>query len=267
MNYSELCAFLQTHSLAPLKHLSQNFLIDPNITAKICRAAHIQPGEQLLEIGPGPGALTRALLAQGARLVAIEKDRGFAEHLTRFQTADQRLTILCQDALEDPFPPFQERIKIVANLPYHITAPLLLKFCHHFALFSSAFLMVQKEVAERLLSQEQSLLSLHLQLYASISRQFLVSKECFYPKPSVDSAIIRLDFQPPPRIEIEPFLCLIRTAFQQKRKMIQSSLRHHFHPDILRQALQALGLRSDARPATLSLHAWLALFQELQKTL
>ncbi len=267
MNRSELLTFLQVHSLAPLKQLSQNFLVDRNILDKICRTAHVEPGEFIVEIGPGPGALTQALLDRGAHLLAIEKDRGFAALLPRLQTPDQRLDVICQDALEASLPTPATPFKVVANLPYHITTPLLAKLCHHSPFLSSAVVMVQKEVAERLTSPEESSLSLFLQFHGHVSREFSVSKECFYPKPSIDSTVIRITFHPPPPVDAKAFFTLVHTAFRQKRKMIRSSLRGLYPPQIVEKALSSLSLRPDERPERLCLDAWLALFHKLQETL
>ena len=264
MNVSELIPFLESIGASPKKALSQNFLIDANIVKKIVRMAEIQPGDEVLEIGPGPGALTSVLLDAGATVYAIEKDRLFASSLNRLQTTDGRLKVYSADALEFPLDQIPAK-KVVANLPYHITTPLLERM-FTFG-FSSLTLMVQKEFAERLLgkpgTKEISSLTIFTQFYARLKDSFTVSSGCFYPKPKVDSAVIRLDKHPAPLKNPEPFFKLVRRAFQQRRKMLTSSLKEYYPVEKIKDALSAIPFRSDARPEMLSLEEWIAFFNEI----
>jgi 16S rRNA (adenine1518-N6/adenine1519-N6)-dimethyltransferase len=268
-NLSDLTSFLKEIGAEPRKSLSQNFLIDGNIIRKIVRAADVQPGDLVLEIGPGPGALTSELLDAGAAVCAIEKDPLFAKALLRLQTPDRRLTVHCGDALNLPFDRIPAK-KVVANLPYHITTPLLEKFFS--SGFSSLTVMVQKEFAQRLKAKagtkEYSSLTLFAQFHASIHSSFPVSSSCFYPKPSVDSTVIRLDSHAPPLADPAPFFQLVRRAFQQRRKMLSSSLQELHPADKIRAALLSQQTRIDARPEALSLDQWLRFFTEIdtQKT-
>src|SRR3990167_1082359 len=199
MILSELIPFLDQIGLRPKKFLSQNFLIDRNIVHKILRLAEIQPGDIVLEIGPGPGALTAALLNAGASVLAIEKDPVLAQALHRLQTPDHRMHVIAEDALTCSFSTISAH-KVVANLPYHITTPLLEKLFLH--PFSSLTLMMQKEFAHRLLAQpgskEFSSFTLFSQFYTSLQGKFHVPPDCFYPKPTVHSSVIRLDPHPHP---------------------------------------------------------------------
>jgi len=238
----------------PKRSLSQNFLTDPNIVRKICDAAKIVPGEKVLEIGPGKGALTHLLLERGAHLLAIEKDDALAQDLIAMN--HPHLTVVPGDALEVDLP--TEPYKVVANLPYHITSPILARLCHHSAHLTSALLMVQKEVADRLIAAKTNSLSLFIQFYASVTRCFIVSRNCFYPRPKVDSAIIRLDFRPTPDIDPKIFFPLMRKSFQQKRKQIATTLGKPF-----RDGLSALGIRPDARPEDLNLNQWVSLVKQV----
>ena len=261
MLLTELCSFLREKQIAPRKSLSQNFLVDRNVADKIVRTADIQPGDLVLEIGSGPGMLTRALLDQGARLIAVEKDHVWAEALPRLQTADGRLTVHCEDILEFPLP--SEPFKVVANLPYHITAPILIKLCEHLPQMISATVMMQLEVAERLIDLQQSSLSIFIEFFGTASLKFRVAPTCFFPQPSVDSAILRIDSRPPPAVAQEPFFKLVRTAFQQKRKMLSSSLQKLYSAAAVQQALAKIGVRIDARPHMLSLNQWVELLNSL----
>lgn len=254
MILSELIPFLKRVEASPKKSLSQNFLIDANIIRKIVEMAHIQPGDAVLEIGPGPGALTSALLDAGAHVFAIEMDRTFAKELIRFQTPDKRLKVVEADFLKFPLTVLRPTLKVVANLPYHITAPILEKICQNAHLFSSMTLMVQKEVAIRMGasagSKDYSPLTVFLQYHASIGKPFLVPASCFYPRPKVDSAVIRLDFQAPPAINPLP---LARKAFQQRRKMLSTSL------GVPKELLASLDINPNARPEDLPLNKWVDL--------
>lgn len=259
MNISELIPFLKELGTTPKKGLSQNFLIDSNIVKKIIETADIQKNDVILEIGPGPGALTSLLLDTGAHVYAIEKDPVFAKALSRLQTHDQRLTVYCADALEFPIHqiPFN---KVVANLPYHITTPLLEK-CFGSS-FTSLTLMVQKEVANRLFAQSGTKdfgsLTLFAQYYATLKSHFTVSSGCFYPKPSVDSAVIHLVSHLPPADVSEHFFPIMRRSFQQRRKMLSTSLQEFSSLENIKNALKSLNLREDSRPEMLSFSQWLA---------
>lgn len=264
MNYSELMQFLNEVGASPKKSLSQNFLIDKNIVKKILLTAEIEPGDIVLEIGPGPGALTKALLDAGATVFAIEKDTLFAKHLHRFQTEDKRLTVHCADALEFPLSqiPFQ---KIVANLPYHITTPLLERFFG--SDFTSLTLMVQKEFAQRIFAdkgtKEFGSLTLFTQFYSSLKSHFPVPSSCFYPKPSVDSSVIHLRSLPTRPDSAAHFFSLMRRAFQQRRKMLSTSLQEFTSLENIKTSLKSAQLREDARPEMLSLEEWLLFLKKI----
>lgn len=261
MILSELIPFLERIGARPRKSLSQNFLVDPNVVKKIVAEAGIKPGDRVLEIGPGPGALTKELLAQGATVFAVEKDPIFARELSRLEGP---LHVFPADILEFPFERLQEYgpLKGVANLPYHITAPILEKICENASLFSSFTVMIQKEVAERLAAKpstkEFGSLTLFVQFFAKIGKPFLVSPGCFYPRPSVDSAVLKLDLHTTlPPVDPAALFSVIRRAFQQRRKMLRSSLQSLYPPAKTEAALQKIGASLEARPETLSLEQWI----------
>jgi 16S rRNA (adenine1518-N6/adenine1519-N6)-dimethyltransferase len=252
----ELIAFLQRTGAHPKKRLSQNFLIDPSVVKQIVQTAEATE-EPILEIGPGPGALTSALLKQGSYVYAVEMDPLFAKELERFQNG--RLRIFQADILSFPLEHLPKPIKVVANLPYHITTPILERL---FALpFSTITIMVQKEVAERMSASAGSKtfgsLSLFVQFHASIHSHFPVPAASFYPKPKVDSTVIRLDRKPLPPIDPTYFFSLVHKAFQQRRKMLTSSL--PFPKEAVQQALTLVGAPFTARPEALSFEQWVQL--------
>lgn len=259
MRYNDLISFLNEVGASPKKSLSQNFLIDSNVVKKIIQTADVKKGDVILEIGPGPGALTSALLETGASVFAIEKDAIFANSLTRFQTPDQRLNVYHADALEFPIHTIAFN-KVVANLPYHITTPLLEKFftCK----FDTLTLMVQKEFAQRMLAKpktkEFGSLTLFTQFYSYLKNHFHVSPHCFYPKPSVDSTVIHLQSHPPALDSPNTFFSVMHKAFQQRRKTLGASLKELASTETIRNTLKAINIREDARPEMLSLDQWLS---------
>lgn len=154
---SELRQFLEDLKIRPKKGLSQNFLIDGNIIRKIVGSAQVASDDVVLEIGPGPGSLTEALLATGATVLAVEKDQILAEALERLKGQNGHLEIFCSDILkflfEEALAPYQskgQKAKIIANLPYHVTTPILTHLVSRRDLFSTMTLMVQEEVARRI---------------------------------------------------------------------------------------------------------------------
>jgi 16S rRNA (adenine1518-N6/adenine1519-N6)-dimethyltransferase len=261
MIFSELIDFLTRLGVRPNKRLSQNFLVDANIARKIVETAEIQEGDTVLEIGPGPGALTTLLLDAGATVIAVEMDRVFAKALHRLQNG--RLTIIESDFLEFSLAHLPPNIKVVANLPYHISTPILEKLFA--ASFSSITIMVQKEVADRMAARagtkDFSPLSLFVQFHATKHKSFPVAPTCFYPQPKVDSTVIRLNAKPLPDIDPQIFFPLVHQAFQHRRKMLTSSL--DLPKEQIAQTLARLGIRTDARPEMLGLDAWVSFAKEI----
>lgn len=255
---SELRQFLEGLGKRPSKALSQNFLIDGNILQKILKTADVQPGDNIIEIGPGPGALTEQLLRQGAHVIAIEKDPLFAESLNRLQTEDNRLQIISDDFLKlDIESLISKKTKVVANIPYNITTPILTKLVPLYPNIISLTLMVQKEVAKRFVAQkgtpEYGSFTLFLQHYSDTEYAFTVEPTCFYPPPSVHSAVVHLTLKKPNETPYPE--TLIRSAFQQRRKMLKSSLKEY----PVEEALTQMGLNPKARPEELSLNDFLEL--------
>jgi 16S rRNA (adenine1518-N6/adenine1519-N6)-dimethyltransferase len=268
MNLHELFSFLEKIGRQPQKGLSQNFLIEQNIVKKIVRTADVRPGDRVLEIGPGPGALTACLLDAGAEVLAIEKDRILSHALERLQTKDLRLSSLTADFLDFDLKALQPGWKVVANLPYSITTPILEKLFSYHDRFSSITIMVQKELAQRMIapsgSKTFSSLSIFLAFYTTYNDSFPVSSSCFYPRPKVDSTVLRFDVKSQlPLEDPQPFFKLVRRAFQQRRKMLTSSLKEFYPSAKIQQALTLIGSRIDARPESLSLEQWIKFYSEI----
>jgi len=261
---TELRAFLDSIGVMPKKSLSQNFLIDGNIIKKIALLADLKAGDSVLEIGPGPGALTEELLEIGCKVIAVEKDRAFAAALPRLG----ELQVICDDVLNFDFETLPQGTKVVANIPYNLTSPIIEK-CLHSKRINTAVLMVQKELAERILAKggtrEFSSLSLFVQFHATPTFGFQVNAGCFYPRPTIDSAVIKLDFHNKfPDVDQKAFEKITRAAFQERRKTLSRSLRDLYTAEQVTSALTAVGQSDKARPEELTLEQWIAFYKALQ---
>jgi len=270
---SELRAFLDRLSVKAKKSLSQNFLIDGNILKKIVSTAEVTNDDFIIEIGPGPGALTEMLLETGSEVIAIEKDHIFAKELSRLKG---NLEVIHGDIMKTPIEPLlnkKKKSKVIANLPYHLTTPILSKLIPMNKTLSSITVMVQEEYAQRCIanpgSPNYSSLSVFLKFYCTAQYAFKVRRTCFYPSPRVDSAVIILALKPTPK-EVssqKTFFLMTRTAFQQRRKTLKSSLRAIYSPDSVTAALETIRKNPLARPEELSLEEFIQLFGILNPTL
>lgn len=260
MNISDLIPFLDRLGVRPKKSLSQNFLIDPNIVHKIVQLANIKPGDRVLEIGPGPGALTAALLETGAYVTAVEKDTVFARELHRLQK-NGRLEVIEADFLNWNIARFDHAI---GNIPYSITTPILEKICA--SEIPTFTFMAQKEFAARIMAKpgtkEIGSLSIFIQSHADIAGSFEVSRNCFMPIPKVDSTVMKLNFKG--SRDPDDFFALVRRAFQQRRKMMTTSLKGLYDQERIREALTAAKATVQARPEILTLEQWRIIFQNLK---
>ncbi|GAB5412280.1 MAG: 16S rRNA (adenine(1518)-N(6)/adenine(1519)-N(6)) -dimethyltransferase RsmA [Chlamydiales bacterium] len=264
----KLFEFLEEGGYAPRKGLSQNFLTDPNILRKIVKTAEVNENDLVVEIGAGPGALTETLLETGAKVIAIEIDRRFANELPRLNNGN--LEVLEADILEVSFAELLKNrgpAKIVANLPFHLTSPILGKILPHKELFSSSTIVVQKEVADRMCgkvcTKNYSTLTLFLQFYTDITARFEVSRNCFYPRPNIDSSVVRFDLKTPPDIDKEKLFSIIHTAFQQRRKMLRGSLSKLLSKPEIEKILEEIGTHAGARPEELTLDQFISLTNKI----
>ncbi len=265
---------IRAHDLVARRSLGQNFLLDLNLTAKIARSAGDLTGFDVLEVGPGPGGLTRGLLAEGARrVVAVEKDPRALPALAEIAaTASGRLTVLQGDALDiDLTRHLSPPVKIVANLPYNIGTELLIRWLTPPVwppLWTSLTLMFQKEVAERIVAKPRTehfgRLALLAQYRCEARIVMTLPPEAFTPAPKVHSAVVQLTALPEPR-----FLCdfkhlqsLTAMAFNQRRKMLRASLKG-LGPDI-EARLEAVGIPPTARAEEIGLEAFCALARTLK---
>ncbi len=264
MKTSGIRSTLKEIGVSPVKTLGQNFLHDQNLARWIVDQAQITGQDYVVEIGPGLGALTKFLLEAGARVLAIEKDARLANFLRgHFDT--ERLEILNIDALQfDPRILFAHRsVKLIGNLPYNISSPLLSTFLRYPSPISLSVLMLQKEMAMRLSAaprtRDYGALTLRVQLHRRVKYLRSVPATVFLPRPDVDSAVIRLEPRDPnemPARNDELLLKLIRIGFSQRRKQLRKLLREHTTDwDALASALD---INPNARAEELSLLQWIA---------
>lgn len=260
----------------PRKALGQNFLTDRNIIAKILAAAAVGPEDAVLEIGPGRGALTELLSQRVGRLVAVEFDRDLAA-LLRERFADNRQVLIHeQDVLKVDFAPLlgdQQRFKVVANLPYNISTPVLFRFLEERERFSRLVVMLQKEVGERLAApadcSDYGLLTVLFRQWFDVRREFLVAPGCFFPAPKVDSVVISLTPLPASRVQVpdqELFEQVVRAAFAMRRKTLWNCLKSAglASSDQLEAALAAASIDGRRRGETLDIEEFARISRELQ---
>jgi len=265
MKLSELRATLKEIGVSPVKTLGQNFLHDQNLARWIVDQAQITPEDFVVEIGPGLGALTRFLLEKDAHVLAIEKDARLANFL-RSRFGDKRLEIVNTDALKfDPSVLFAHRcVKLIGNLPYNISSPLLLKFLEYPSPISLYVLTLQKEMAMRLsaspCTHDYGALTLRVQLHHRVKYLRSVPAPVFLPRPDVDSAVVRLEPRDPielPQHDDELLLKLIRIGFSHRRKQLRKLLREYAGD--WNAFASGLSIDPNARAEELSLLQWIAL--------
>lgn len=243
------------------KHLGQNFLHERGVIEKIVLAIDPQPGDRIVEIGPGQGALTLPLLDRHGALTAIEFDRDLLQPLAAAAQSHGELTLLNADVLDVDFSALADGmhgkgpLRLVGNLPYNLSSPILFHALDHAAAVRDMHFMLQKEVVERMASGPGSKvygrLSVMLQAYCRVTPLFKVAPGAFRPAPKVDSAVVRLQPLPPADIGIDDpvrFAQVVRAAFGQRRKTLRNALSGVLDA----AAIEAAGLRPDARAEQLA---------------
>jgi 16S rRNA (adenine1518-N6/adenine1519-N6)-dimethyltransferase len=240
----------------PKKSLSQNFLFDPGILKRIVDASGAGPEDTVVEVGPGPGTLTKILLSKVKEVVAIEADKRFYEKLREELSEYENVKLFHADALKFDYSGLP-KFKAVANIPYHITTPLLFKLLSQKNL-TSMTLTIQKEVAQRIAagpgSKTYGVLSIMVQYRARAELKFIIPAGAFRPVPKVDSACIRLDVYERPPVKVkdeETFFRLVKAAFSQRRKTITNAIKVLINEP--KEFLEKAGIDPKRRPETLSM--------------
>ncbi len=263
------------------KQFAQHWLRSEKALSRIVAAANLQPSDRVLEIGPGTGILTQRLLPEVQSLVAVEIDRDLCELLVKKLGRTENFLLLQGDFLTldldtqlASFPAFQKPNKVVANIPYNITGPILEKLLGTIAqpavpAFDLIVLLVQKEVAERLYAQSGSrafgALSVRVQYLAECELICDVPAKAFSPPPKVDSAVVRLlpRIVEPPAHDPKRLATLVKLGFSSKRKMLRNNLKSVIESDRLTHLLEQLEVNPQARAEDLSVQEWVALANQL----
>lgn len=259
---------LESAGLSPKKSLGQNFLHDPNTLAAIVTSADLPPDATVLEIGPGLGALTQYLAQTAHQVICIETDQRLQPLLTQQLAPYNNVRIEWIDFLDADVQALigENDFYVVANLPYYITSAILRKLLDAPHRPRHLVLTVQKEVAERILAKtgDMNLLSVSVQFYGTPQHVMYLKPAVFWPRPDVDSAVIRIDINPTPHAGITDsttFFKLVRAGFSQKRKQLKNSLANglgitNAHAEAL---LNHANIQPSRRAETLSLDEWAAL--------
>lgn len=274
---------IQKHEFAFQKKFGQNFLIDTHVLDKIVTAAGITADDMVLEIGPGIGTMTQYLAEAAKQVVAVEIDTNLIPILKETLAEYENVTIINDDILKVDIPALAQKyndgrpIKVVANLPYYITTPIIMGLFESGVPLDNITVMVQKEVADRMQvgpgSKDYGALSLAVQYYAEPYIVANVPPNCFIPRPKVGSAVIRLTRHREPPVSVrdaKQMFRLIRASFNQRRKTLQNGLNNSpeipYTKEQIALAIEALGLLPAVRGETLTLEQFAKLSDALEDT-
>ncbi len=261
---------LSHYQIEPKKSLGQNFLFDENILAQIVEAAEIEPLEPVLEIGPGLGSLTRLLAQTNAQVTAVELDNRFLPILQTELAFFDNVRLIHGDILEQDLDALFDRpYKVVANVPYYITGAILRHLLSAKQKPTCLVMTVQKEVAERITAvpPQMSLLAVSIQLYGEAEIITTIKAGAFWPRPDVDSAVIRLALFPEPLLplaEEKAFFTLVKAGFSQKRKQLKNNLRQlGYNSSEISGILDKAGVDGRRRAETLTRSEWIKIYKNL----
>lgn len=256
----DVVTLLEAHGLAPRRAFGQNFVVDPNTVRRIARLADVGSGDRVIEIGAGLGSLTLALVETGARVTAIEIDRGIVPVL-REVVSGHDVEVIEGDAMNldwSTIAPDDERATVVANLPYNVATPLVAELLDRVPGVARMVVMVQREVAHRLAavpgSPDYGAVSVKVAYWAEARLLGDVPPTVFVPRPKVTSSIVEIRRRPEPAVDVDPvpLFSLVRAAFGQRRKMLRRSLADK----VTAEMFESAGIDSSARPETLSVLDW-----------
>lgn len=265
---------LYAHNMRPNKAFGQNFLIDRSALDKVIAAAEITPADEVLEVGAGTGVLTRELAQRARRVVAVEIEQDMLTLLEKTTAEFTNVELLARDLLLlDPVEVFGNApYKLVANLPYYITAPTFRHFLESANAPTLMVVMVQWEVAQRITAQpgDLSVLGISVQFYGRPQIVARVPAGSFYPAPKVDSAILRIDVNPESLLspaERTSFFKVVQAGFSMRRKQLHNSLTHGLHVknELIREWLAAASIEASRRAETLSIAEWLRLWRVIEE--
>ena len=273
-NLAETKAILRKHNLRLKDSLGQNFLVDDNILDRIIALSEIE-NDEVLEIGPGIGNLTKKLASNVKRVVAVEIDDRLINLLNKELIDKDNVKIINADALEVDFNKyFNNQFSVIANIPYYITSPIIMKMLEEDYDLNKLIIMVQKEVAERIAAtpggKDYGILSLVVQYYAKTNILFDVPAEAFFPQPEVESAVIELDIRENPAVEVKDkdfLFTVIKAAFQQRRKIVRNSLTKAANIDLNKEIVDQALNKAEINPRIRAERIPLKDFAELSNAL
>jgi len=262
VNITNLKKLLKEHNIEPNKRLGQNFLIDNNIVEKLIKNADISKDDTILEIGSGLGTLTKEIAKQAKKVITIEKDKKLIEILKEVLKDYENIEIINEDILKYKLD--LKNYKIIANIPYYLTSHLIRMFLESNNPPKEIILLMQKEVAQRICVKppRMNLLSISVNFYANPKIISYISKNCFWPLPKVDSAIIKInDIKKPEGIDEKKFFQIVKASFSSPRKQLANNLQSINIPrEQTKRALAKCGLNPQARAQELSVDDWILLF-------
>jgi len=259
---------LKKYNLHPNKRLGQNFLVEESIVEKLLEAAAIKNTDTVVEVGAGLGVITTELARRAKKVIAVEKDKNLIPIL-RDTTRDlENVEIVEEDILKTPLDFHLSGFKLVGNIPYYITAPLIRRFLEMKNAPEEMILMVQREMAQRIAAYppDMSILAVSVQVYASAEIVSFVPKNSFWPQPDVDSAIIKIKNIKKPDVDMETFFKVVKSGFSSPRKQLLNNLSHGLKitRDETKKWLAAAGIDESRRAETLTVPEWIKLAQCLK---
>ena len=253
----------------PRKRFGQNFLVDPQVISDIVHAIHPAEDNLLVEIGPGLGALTQPLLRSLKHLHVVEIDRDIVEHLRR-KFPEENLTVYLANALEFDFAALGKKLRVVGNLPYNISTPILFHLCKFAKNIDDMHFMLQKEVVERMVAapstSDYGRLSVMLQSRFEMEQLFIIPPESFLPTPKVKSAIVRMTPLKQPIIDADReklFATVVTASFSQRRKTLRNTLHNYLVPEDFKK----LKIESRLRAENLSVAQFVAIVNHLIRSI
>jgi 16S rRNA (adenine1518-N6/adenine1519-N6)-dimethyltransferase len=261
----------------PKKKLGQHFLVDRNILNKVVRAAEVGKEDVVVEVGPGLGEMTLALARLVNHVIAVEIDPKLAEILQKKLADCPNVEVVKSDILKVDFKHLYKReghpIKVVANLPYQISTPLLFRFIETREAFSTLTLMLQREVAERMAApsggKEYGPLSIFVQLFLDVSIRFFIKPSAFFPPPKIESAVVHMVWKEKPAIEEKDeawFKAVVKACFGYRRKTLLNALKHSglSLPESPESKMEKAGINPQRRPETLAIEEFIRLAEALR---
>lgn len=265
---AELKSALKRYNISPKKYLGQNFLVDEVVVDRMIRACGLVKDDWVMEIGAGLGVLTRRLAREVKNVLAVEKDRNVCVALRDMVKGSGNINIICDDFLgldiERTLIEAPEKIKVIGNLPYYITSPIIEKLITNRLNFDSIYITVQKEVAERICAspggKDYGSLSVFVQFYTRPRILLNIGRDCFYPEPEVDSSFVELMVLRKPSVDVndaDKFFAVVKAGFGQRRKTLLNSLLSSeaitLDKNALAELLKKIGIDPGIRAEKLSL--------------